>query len=65
MLLVEDEYEKLKHNIAPTKEGIEPTYVKKKFEVNRQNGFREPDKRYRMHTDDVPGIKRGKKIKNT
>lgn len=57
----EGDYEELKHNIDPDKEGIEPTYVKKKFEVNRHDAFREPDKRYRIHTDDVPTIKKYKK----
>ena len=57
----EDDYKELKHNIDPDKDGFEPTFVKKKFEVNRRDAFREPDKKYRIHADDVSTIKKYKK----
>lgn len=57
----EHEYEQLKHNIDPDKDGQELSYVKKKFEVNRHDAFRDPDRKYRIHEEDIPTIKKYKK----
>ncbi len=56
----EQDYEKLKHNIDPH-EKSEPTYVKKKYQINRDDAFRAPDKKYRIHDDDRETIKKYKK----
>lgn len=56
----EDQYEKLNHNIDPN-ELEAPTYVKKKYDVSVDRKFISPDKKYRIHSDDVPIIKRYKK----
>ena len=57
----ETDYEKLKHHIDPLEEGKRSTYIKKKFEVNRKDAFRDPDKKYRIHPDDVNTVKKYKK----
>ena len=57
----EDDYELLKHNIDPEEDGTAPTYVKKSFEINRRNDFRDPDKKYRIHDEDAETIKQYKK----
>ena len=58
---MEEEYEKLKHNIDPDEEGLRDTYVKKRFDINRSDAFRKPDRKYRIHPDDEPTIKKYKK----
>lgn len=57
----EQDYERLKHNIDPAEDGIRSVYVKKKFDVTRKDAFRDPDKKYRIHPDDVNTIKKYKK----
>lgn len=57
----EADYEKLKHNIDPDEDGVKSTYVKKKFQTNRDDAFRDPDKKYRIHSDDRETIKKYKK----
>lgn len=50
----------LKHNIDP-KEDAKATYVKRIPDVTDQKEFRTPDKKYRIHEDDVPTIRKYKK----
>ena len=57
----EGDYEKLRHNIDPQEDGVRDTYVKKKFDVNRSDAFRKPDRQYRIHPEDEPTIKKYKK----
>lgn len=56
----EKDYEKLRHNIDP-KEDAKATYVKRIPDVTDQKEFRTPDKKYRIHEDDVPTIRKYKK----
>ena len=56
----ENDYEKLKHNIDPNEKDRD-TYVKKKYDVSVSRKFDPPDKKYRIHGEDVPTIKRYKK----
>lgn len=56
-----DKFDELTHNIDPKKDGVEKTYVKKKFSVDRYNAFDEAEKRLRIHRDDREKIKKYKK----
>ena len=56
----ESNYEKLKHNIDPDEKDGD-TYVNKNYGVSVDSSFNPPDKKYRIHADDVPTIKRYKK----
>ncbi len=56
----ENDYHLLKHNIDPD-EKDRSSYVKKKYEVNDKSKLREPDKKYRIHKDDIETIKKYKK----
>ncbi len=55
----ENDYEELKHNIDPLDSN--KSYVKKKYGVSRQSAFRSPDKKYRIHPDDVHTVNKYKK----
>ena len=56
----ENDYEKLNHNINPREIGRD-SYVRKKYSVSVSSSFEPPDKKYRIHYDDLPIIKRHKK----
>lgn len=56
----ESNYEKLDHNIDPN-ETDKDSYVKKEYEIGRSDALRSPDKKYRIHNDDKPKIKKYKK----
>ena len=55
----ERDYERLRHNIDPS--DSEPCYVKKKFEINRDDAFEEPKKKYRIHEKDRDTVKKYQK----
>ena len=55
----ESNYEKLIYNIDST--DSRDCYVKKKFEVNRNDAFENPDKKYRIHEKDRETINKYKK----
>ena len=57
----EADFDLLKHNIDPDMDGKEPSYVRKKYLVDRHNAFEAPDKKYRIHDEDRETIKRYKK----
>ena len=57
----ENDYEKLKHNIDPKKDGLEPTYVKKKSGFGHSKNFDPPQEKYRIHNDDKTTVKKYKK----
>ena len=48
------------HNIDPDEVG-KSTYVKKKYGISVASSFEAPDKKYRIHEDDLPTVKRYKK----
>lgn len=56
-----DDFVELKHNIDPFEDGVKKSYVKKDFEVSDKSSLRDPDKKYRIHSDDMNTIKRLKK----
>ena len=56
----ENDFELLKHNIDTAKDGIESTYMKKRFEVNRHNAFEDPEIKYKIHAEDKPTVKKYK-----
>lgn len=57
----EANYEKLRHNIDPLEDGKRDTWVKKIPEVVHSTSLREPDRKYRIHEDDIKTIKKYKK----
>ena len=56
----EDEYEKLKHNIDP-EETDRDSFVKKRYYVSHQDSLIAPDRKYRIHPEDVSIVKKYKK----
>ena len=56
----EQDYSKLKYNINPN-EVDKPSYVNNKFRISRDDEFRDPDFKYRIHDDDKELIKRLKR----
>lgn len=56
----ETEYERLLHNIDPD-DKKRHSFVKKQFSVLGKDSFREPDKKYRIHEEDAPTIRKYKK----
>lgn len=55
------DYVELKHNIDPDEDGRRLTYLKKKFEITDSSHLRDPDKKYRIHSEDSETIKKYKK----
>ena len=56
----ETDYERLLHNIDPD-DTARHSFVKKQFSVLAKDSFREPDKKYRIHEEDAPTIRKYKK----
>ncbi len=59
----EQYYERLKHNIDPEEDGKRFSYVKTKPEISRSDSLRDPDRKYRIHKDDLPIIRKYKKMR--
>ena len=57
----ENDYEELKHNIDPEKDGKEKSYVRKQYSFSHEDSLRPPDKKYRIHSEDKETIKKYKK----
>lgn len=57
----EQYYERLKHNIDPNEDGVRNSYVKTKPETTRSDSLLDPDRKYRIHRDDMPLIRKYKK----
>jgi hypothetical protein len=55
----ESNYEKLKYNIDPS--DTSDCYVSKKYAVTRQDAFKDPDKKYRIHEKDKATVKKYQK----
>ena len=55
----EADFEKLHYNIDP--DDNTPCYVKKQYEVNHSNAFKEADKKYRIHEKDKNTVKKYQK----
>ena len=55
----ENDYEKLRYNIDPDDKS--DCYVKKQFEINHTNAFREADKKYRIHEKDKDTVRKYQK----
>ena len=53
------DFEKLRYNIDPTDNS--PCYVKKQFETNHSNAFKDADKKYRIHEKDKDTVKKHQK----
>ena len=58
---LEENFERLKHNIDPDEDGIYPSYMKKQFETNRKDAFQKSDKKYRIHPKDKNTVKKYQK----
>lgn len=56
----ESDFEKLRHNIDPDEKGRD-SYVRKQFFVRREEDLEPPPKKYRIHPEDAPTMKRFKK----
>ena len=54
-------YEELKHNIDSTRDKQEKSYVKKQYGFSHEDKLQPPDKKYRIHEDDLETIKKYKK----
>ena len=54
-----NDFEKLRYNIDP--DDIRDCYVKKQFEINHANAFRDADKKYRIHPKDRDTVKKYQK----
>ena len=58
----ECDYEMLKHNSDPeVKNKEDKSYVNKKYGLSDVSSLRAPDKKYRIHQDDIETVKKYKK----
>ncbi len=55
----ENDFEKLLYNIDPSDK--RPCYVKKQYEINDRDAFRDADKKYRIHDKDKNTVKKYQK----
>lgn len=55
----ENDYEKLRYNIDP--EDKRDCYVKKQYEINDRDAFKDADKKYRIHSKDKDTVKKYQK----
>lgn len=56
----ETDYILLKHNIDPA-EANKGSYLKKQYSILSNTSFRDSDKKYRIHEEDLPTIRKYKK----
>ena len=55
----DNDFEKLRYNIDP--DDTRACYVKKQFEINDRDAFKDPDKKYRIHPRDKDTVKKYQK----
>ena len=55
----ESDFEKLNYNIDPSDSS--DCYVSKKYSVTKQDAFKDPDKKYRIHEKDKATVKKYQK----